>query len=190
MGRTAAPLAYVAPDEQPLGLPESEVVVVGPSTFLEGEHGVISKRSFGQETVLFTIRGRVSARRTKYTFQCGPSEHIDPVDPEGNPGFGQYTNHSCTPNAYVKLVARDGETSIEVVTLTHIEIGDEVTIDYSAMEFEIANPVRCACGARTCRGRIVGFRELDEAVKRRHERTGMIPGYLLDLDRSQAEPAG
>lgn len=59
----------------------------------------------------------------------------------------KYLNHSCDPSCGVK-------GKIRMYALKNMEIGDEITVDYSTIE---ANPfwhMRCSCGSSKCRREI------------------------------------
>ena len=59
-----------------------------------------------------------------------------------------YINHSCEPNAYMKILY----DHILFIALRDIEPGEEITIDYEATLH--SNKKRCICGAPSCRGTI------------------------------------
>ncbi|HEY0098290.1 MAG TPA: SET domain-containing protein-lysine N-methyltransferase [Pyrinomonadaceae bacterium] len=64
-----------------------------------------------------------------------------------------YLNHSCDPNTGVRHAT-------EIVALTQVEAGDELTFDYSTSMAEDGWEMDCACGSAICRGRIRDFRHL------------------------------
>ena len=59
-----------------------------------------------------------------------------------------YINHSCVPNAYMKITYNH----ILFIALRDIRAGEEITIDYESTLHP--DTKRCVCGARTCRGTI------------------------------------
>jgi SET domain-containing protein len=59
-----------------------------------------------------------------------------------------YINHSCEPNAYMKILY----DHILFIALRDIEPGEEITIDYESTLH--SNKKRCICGAPSCRGTI------------------------------------
>ena len=59
-----------------------------------------------------------------------------------------YINHSCEPNAYMKILYGH----ILFIALRAIEPGEEITIDYESTLH--SNKKRCICGAPSCRGTI------------------------------------
>ena len=59
-----------------------------------------------------------------------------------------YINHSCTPNAFMKILYKH----ILFIALRDIKPGEEITIDYESTLHP--NSKRCICGAQSCRGTI------------------------------------
>jgi SET domain-containing protein len=58
----------------------------------------------------------------------------------------RFTNHSCRPNAQLRI--RDGR--IEFYALRAIAPGEEITVDYGETHHE--GRLACRCGAPGCRG--------------------------------------
>lgn len=124
------------------------------STFLENQLGVIAIRNFKPGNLVFTIKGPISPNRTKYSFQFGPNEHIEPVnEKDGSSGLGHFLNHSCNPNVGIRVIRHNGNGYIQVVARKDIRKGEEVKADYASMEFETtAESLTCKCGSERCRG--------------------------------------
>ena len=59
-----------------------------------------------------------------------------------------YINHSCEPNAFMKI----SYGHILFIALRDIKPGEEITIDYESTLHPDSK--RCICGAETCRGTI------------------------------------
>ena len=59
-----------------------------------------------------------------------------------------YINHSCMPNAFMKILY----DHILFIALRDIKPGEEITIDYESTLH--SDTKRCACGADSCRGTI------------------------------------
>jgi SET domain-containing protein len=59
-----------------------------------------------------------------------------------------YINHSCEPNAYMKILY----DHILFIALRDVKPGEEITIDYQSTLH--SNKKRCVCGAPSCRGTI------------------------------------
>jgi len=67
------------------------------------------------------------------------SQSIDPL---------RFTNHSCRPNAVLRI--RQGR--VEFYTMRELAAGDEITVDYGPTHHE--GRLRCRCGAPDCVGAI------------------------------------
>ena len=59
-----------------------------------------------------------------------------------------YINHSCEPNAFMKVL----KGHVLFIALRDILPGEEITIDYESTLH--SNKKRCTCGAPSCRGTI------------------------------------
>lgn len=57
-----------------------------------------------------------------------------------------FINHSCAPNAYMRVVPGD---KVAFFALRDIRPGEEITIDYR----DPAHPEVCRCGADACRSK-------------------------------------
>jgi SET domain-containing protein len=60
----------------------------------------------------------------------------------------RFTNHSCRPNAVLRIV----QGRIELYALRDLLVGEEITIDYGETHHE--GRLRCRCGAAGCVGRL------------------------------------
>ncbi len=59
-----------------------------------------------------------------------------------------YINHSCEPNAFMKILYKH----ILFIALRDIQPGEEITIDYESTLH--SDDKRCICGSSRCRGKI------------------------------------
>ncbi len=83
---------------------------------------------------------------TKYLFDLGNGWTIDGADRNN---IARYINHSCKPNAEVRI----GRRSVSIHAARAIRPGDEITYDYGREYFErILQPIGCKCVA--CAARI------------------------------------
>lgn len=69
--------------------------------------------------------------------------------PYREPEPGDYTNHSCNPNAGLK-------SPITLVAMRDIAAGEEVCFDYAMCDSTPYDEFECGCGAPDCRGRVTG----------------------------------
>lgn len=58
----------------------------------------------------------------------------------------RYTNHSCRPNAVLRI--RQGR--IELYAMRNVDVGEELTVNYGETHHE--GRLRCRCGAVGCVG--------------------------------------
>lgn len=162
-------------------------LVVKPSTFLEGELGVIANKLFQPDDLVFVVTGPITPNRTKHSFQFGPNDHIEPLaGMDGKLGLGHFLNHSCNPNVSIHIVRNDQNPYIQVIAYKEIKAGEEVKIDYATMEFETTvSQLPCKCSSPHCRGYIKGYKDLPPEKKDDYISKGLIPDYLLELDQKR-----
>ena len=60
----------------------------------------------------------------------------------------KYVNHSCEPNAYMRICRR----RVEFYSLRPIAAGEELTCDYGETHHE--GRLACRCGSERCKGRL------------------------------------
>jgi D-alanine-D-alanine ligase-like ATP-grasp enzyme len=68
---------------------------------------------------------------------------------DDNPGGWAPQNHSCNANT--------GYSGLNVVALSNIKKGEELTLNYASFLDETMEPFNCRCGAPNCRGLITGI---------------------------------
>ena len=68
------------------------------------------------------------------------------IDASRAANWFRYINHSCSPNAYIRIYRRH----IEFYARGEIRAGQEITCDYG--ESHHNGRLRCTCGAANCRG--------------------------------------
>lgn len=83
-----------------------------------------------------------------------------------------YLNHSCEPNTGVR-------DATEIVALTEIEAGDELTFDYSTSMAEDGWEIDCACGSPNCRGRVRDFKHLPVERQLYYIERNVVGGFCL-----------
>jgi SET domain-containing protein len=55
------------------------------------------------------------------------------VDASRKAGHGSSLSHSCAPTCEVRLAAFKGELCLAMTTLRELEMGEDLTFDYSAV---------------------------------------------------------
>jgi len=158
------------PAALPRALPppeEWEYVKVGRSK-LHGR-GLFAARDLPKGTYVMEYRGerlgkREGTRRTNeqwakgrvYTFELNQRVDID-GSPQWN--LARLANFSCEPNTESQ---NERGRRIWIVALRDIKAGEEITYDYN-FSFVDPPPV-CRCGAKRCRGYIVGEGHIPELL--------------------------
>ncbi len=69
---------------------------------------------------------------------------------DNNPAEWAPQNHSCNANT--------GYNGLNVIALTPINKGDELTLNYASFLDETMEPFNCQCGSSTCSGLITGIK--------------------------------
>jgi uncharacterized protein len=98
----------------------------------------------GHYVKLPEARKRVESLPVIQLVELGPRLALDCRD--GN-DF-KYLNHSCKPNAYLRIYGK----SVEVYALREIKKGEELTVDYGVTPHK--RGMQCHCGAEKCGGTI------------------------------------
>ncbi len=139
--------------------------------------GIFALKQFEtDDTVLVGVVDRFVDGNNIHASQIGEKQFVLFV------GLVNKLNHSCDPNCYAKM---DETGNHEFVAKRDIEVGEEVTFDYSLSNYTIEHfPGRCTCGSSTCRGAIVGWKDLPLETKKECER--FVAPYLLELDAKQS----
>jgi hypothetical protein len=121
----------------------------------QGFKGVFAKERVERHSVIFYLRGTITARPTKYTIQLGKNRHLKfPAIRKGNNDLNyswQYLNHNCEPNSYINTADRT------LRALREIAAGEEINFNYLTTEAELAVPFTCNCGSVNCFGVIRGY---------------------------------
>ena len=74
--------------------------------------------------------------------------HTRAIDAPGSTDPLRFTNHSCQPNAVLRI--RQGR--VEFYAMRDIAVGEEITVNYGETHHE--GKLRCRCGAPGCVGAI------------------------------------
>ncbi|MHB1262226.1 MAG: SET domain-containing protein [Thermoplasmatota archaeon] len=108
----------------------------------------VSKKEGNRRTDAQWAKGRV------YTFEL--STRVD-LDGSVRSNLARLANFSCDPNCESE---NEGGYHIWIKALRDIKAGEEITYDYN---FPLVEPPPvCLCGAKTCRGYIVGSDHVKE----------------------------
>ncbi len=121
-------------------------------------------RSFKPGDVISRFHaGTLSTTATYLTVQVGVDRHIT-LQPE----FLQYINHSCEPNVFFNT------TTMQVICLRELNVGDELTFFYPSTEWEMVQPFVCNCGSTNCLQLINGASHLSMQTIKKYRVTDFI----------------
>lgn len=133
-----------------------------------GQHSLHAVRAFAAgELICPFSAGEVLDQPNYLTIQVGENVHITL-----QPAFLQYTNHSCSPNAFFDT------TRMEFIAIRPIEPSEEITFFYPSTEYDMAQPFVCFCGSRNCLRNIRGARYLTKEVQNKYRFTDFIKHLL------------
>lgn len=144
--------------------------------------GVYALRDFSEGDEVLVYDGRLVAFRDiplplrhedDYFLQVGPDAYLTRPG-----GVGHHVNHACDPNCIVHITP----TTVRLVALRPIAVGDEVTFDYATTSTEgpATWTLTCRCGSGGCRGIVSGFQTVPVEIQRRYIRAQAVPAYVLD----------
>jgi hypothetical protein len=85
----------------------------------------------------------------------------------------QYTNHSCSPNAFFDI------DNMQLLSLVEIKAGEEITFFYPSTEWKMDKPFQCNCGNNNCLLEIRGAAYLDLNVLRQYRLNTFIQDQLF-----------
>jgi uncharacterized protein len=117
-----------------------------------------------------------------YALQVGPDLYIG-----ASGGFDDYINHSCAPNAGMKIQGAGQDVSVNLHAIRDIGEGEEICFDYSTTMAEDDFEMPCRCGAPSCRGLVRDGKHLPGDVWERYLGLGILPEYVVE-SRRKLEP--
>lgn len=154
--RPVEPLAPAAAPARARGVPadpQKFAVQVRPSP-IDGQ-GAFAAEPIPARRKIGEIRGEsISVRearrraRTLARIMIVEVSERRAVDASGSTDPLRFTNHSCAPNAMLRI--RQGR--IELYARRDIAAGEELSVDYGESHHE--GRLRCRCGAPNCVGRL------------------------------------
>jgi hypothetical protein len=135
--------------------------------------GIFATRAFkAGETVMTGVIKEVLHGNHSHASQVGENEYVL------HGGLITKVNHSCNPDCGIKV----NETGAhDFVAMRNISINEEITFDYAMRNYGVDHfPMQCMCGAKGCREKITGWKDLPKARKEAY--TGFVAPYLIELD--------
>lgn len=77
-----------------------------------------------------------------------------------------YINHSCRPTLVFDM--QRWEVRVNPDLEEGLKAGDELTFFYPSTEYDMAQPFKCRCGEKECRGTIAGAKDMPFDVLRKY----------------------
>ena len=104
------------------------------------EHSLHAAQSFSPNQVICSFTAATTLSHPTYlTVQTALHTHITL-----SPFYLQYINHSCAPNVFFDT------KGMQLISLTAIQPGDELTYFYPSTEWDLQQSFNCHCGAKNC----------------------------------------
>jgi uncharacterized protein len=138
------------------------------------------------ELICFMDGEEISVSELDERYKKGQERLSDPLQVDGKMYidlFEPYVliNHSCDPNAVI--IERN-----ELIALRDIEIGEEITYDYSLTEWSDNDSwqdygewfMECKCGSPLCRKKIGEFYLLPEDLKVKYIELGYVRDFIME----------
>jgi SET domain-containing protein len=104
-----------------------------------------------------------------YALQIGPDLYIGESG-----GFDDIFNHSCEPNAGIRIEG----TRVDLWAIRDIAPEEEICFDYSTTLDEDDFTMPCQCGTPSCRKLIRDGKYLPEDTWQRYLSLGILPEYV------------
>jgi len=152
----ATPATEPEPSPRARGVPadpQKFAVRVGPSA-IDGQ-GVFAAEVIPARRKIGEIRGesisvREAKRRAKGQERIMIVELSDKraIDASGSTDPMRFTNHSCRPNAALRIA----QGRVEFYAMRDVQPGEEITVNYGETHHE--GRLRCRCGAPGCVGQL------------------------------------
>lgn len=86
-----------------------------------------------------------------------------------------YINHSCDPNCGIVQV----NDEFIIKALRNIEIGEEITFDYSTWMNNDYWTMECRCSSINCRKLVLDFAYLDTKLQDRYIEMDIVPKFVI-----------
>lgn len=141
--------------------------------------GVFTLVPLKARELVWQFRGRLYAKEEvfkkripglNYFLQVDEDYYIGPAESTDN-----FINHSCEPNCGLLVENRKAY----IIALRDIEIGDELTYDYSTEMVEDNWEMVCGCGSLKCRGKVKDFKYLPKVLQDYYISLGVVPDHSL-----------
>ncbi|MHB0866450.1 MAG: SET domain-containing protein-lysine N-methyltransferase [Thermoleophilia bacterium] len=141
-------------------------------TAAKGE-GIFAMRAFkANENIMVGVIEKELDVNHSHASQIGEHRYVF------HAGSISKVNHSCDPNCGISV---NDTGAHDFVAMRDIGVDEEITFDYAMRNNGVDYfPKKCTCGAKNCRGKITGWKDLPADRKKAY--AGFVAPYLLELD--------
>lgn len=135
---------------------------------VSGNHSLYALTNLIKGQILSKFDSKEKLCKPNYlTVQISDGKHIM-LEPE----WLQYINHSCEPNVFFDTLKQ------EVIVLSKIESGEEITFFYPSTEWSMDNAFDCLCGSQKCLKRIFGAAYLPSQILMNYKLSNFIQNKI------------
>lgn len=136
------------------------------------EKGVVILQFEGEHTSYDDAISKFSYEENSNFLQIGEKLYLNLYK-----HYSVFVNHSCIPNAYVKIAINNAF----LISTRDIKTGEEIFFDYSltCSEPDGTWEMKCDCGNFNCRKIISGFDKLSDIQKKKYIETNVVSKYIL-----------
>lgn len=139
--------------------------------------GVFASKDFKKDECIIHFKGKIfdddeieyGSYEEKYCIQIGKRTFIGPSGE-----LDDFINHSCNPNAGIKLTSN----GLILIAIRKIKTGEEITWDYSTWTSESYWQMNCKCNSRNCRIRIGNFYTLPKNLREKYARLRVVGNFV------------
>jgi len=158
-----------------MGTDLEELIIVK----LDNGRGILANRNFESGEKILEFKGQILRREElpvpysaveDHYMQIGERLYLGPSGDKDD-----LINHSCQPNAGVKI--RDKR--VFLFSIKAIKKGEEITWDYSTTMDEDEWEMNCNCKSENCRRRIRDFNHLPKDLQQNYISLGIVPEFII-----------
>jgi SET domain-containing protein len=145
--------------------------------------GVFANKDINKGDVIYILSGTKMSLQELVLKVISENERIDDPFQVGRKTYidlneiSRTFNHSCDPCAGIR-----NESTL--FALRNINIGEEITYDYSLTVAPTDWSMKCLCGAKNCRKIISDIRSIPKKQLERYARVGAVQRYMKKIIES------
>lgn len=141
-------------------------------------HGLFTLKGFEKDDPILKFNGKTLSTKDMLEkdenfllLQIGPDRYLDLNNDES-----LFINHSCNPNAGIKIISNFAF----LVAIRKILPKEELTFDYATTSTETPEQwqMNCQCGSFGCRKVVSGMQTIPKDIQEKYLKLGIIPDYV------------